>query len=527
MKAIFSVLYIFCFSAGLMAQVPKLNSNIQSQATVFLDFDGQYLNGTSWNWAGPINAQPAALNAMQIEEIFSRVSEDYRIFNLNITTDSTVYFAAPVKQRVRILVTPTYEWYAPAGGVAFVGSFTWVDDTPAWVFSGLLGNSVKKVAEAISHEAGHTLGLQHQSAWDVNCTKTAEYAGGQGSGEISWAPIMGVGYSKNLTTWNYGKNAIGCNVMQDDISIIAGSANNFGLRTDEHANTHASATPVAMTSYDFAAEGLINTANDKDVFRFNITTSTNFRLNAIPLHVGNNNDGANIDIKVSLLNQSGDTVGRYNPSNLLNAGVDSNINAGTYYLVVEGVSNANLADYGSVGYYSLSGTLGHVLPVRHIAVTGQINNDVHHLNWSYTADEPVERAEIEYSKDGKKFITLSQLNADAMDFSWKPVDYSVAYYRVRVVTVADERAYYSKTIVLQDPKNKPVSIVSNIVSDHINVYSGNNYTYQLLDESGRLLQKGQFSAGNNRIDGLKPRKGLLILRVQGNNELYTFRLIKP
>jgi hypothetical protein len=527
MKATLSVLYFFFFATGLMAQVPKLNSYPTARATIYLDFDGQYVNGSVWNWAGPINAQPAALTPAQIAEIHERVAEDYRIFNLNITTDSTVYFAAPPKQRMRVIVTPTYEWYAPAGGVSFVGSFTWGDETPAWVFSGLLGNSVKKVAEAISHEAGHTLGLQHQSSYDANCVKTAEYAAGQGTGEISWAPIMGVGYSRNLTTWHYGANTIGCDVLQDDISIIAGSANNFGLRSDDHSDTHIDATPVTMSSYDFSVEGLINTAEDKDVFRFTITSPTNFRLNAVPKHVGSNNDGANVDIKVSLLNSFADTIGRYNPLNLLNAGVDSNINAGTYYLVVEGVGNPNLADHGSVGYYSLSGTLGNILPVRHINLNGTVRENAHELNWSYSADEPVQRVEVEYSKDGKQFSTIAVLPSEATEFSWKPLDYGTVYYRVRVVTVADERAYYSKTISMQDTKNKPVKVLSNIISEEINVYAGKDYAYQLLDESGRLLQQGRLTPGNNRIGGLQARKGLLILRVAGNNEQFTFRLIKP
>jgi hypothetical protein len=316
-------------------------------------------------------------------------------------------------------------------------------------------------------------------------------------------------------------------VMQDDIQVIAGSSNNFGLRSDEHANTHIAATPVALTVYDFAAEGLINTSSDKDVFKFSINSSTNFRLNAIPQNIGTNNDGANIDIKVSLLNQSGDTIGRYNPSNLLNAGVDSNINQGTYYLVVEGVANANLADYGSVGYYSLSGTLGNVLPVRHINLTAQAKDDLHTLNWNYVADEPVSRIEIEYSKDGKGFQTISHLQPADTDFSWKPIEHGTAYYRLRVVTVADERAYYSRSIAIQDSKNKPVKVLSNIIREEINVYAGNDYAYLLMDESGRLLQQGRLKAGNNRIDGIKPRKGLLILRVLAANEVFTFRLIKP
>ncbi len=48
------------------------------------------------------------------------------------------------------------------------------------------------------------LGLQHQSTYDSNCVKTAEYSPGQGSGEIGWAPIMGDGYYENLTTWHIG-----------------------------------------------------------------------------------------------------------------------------------------------------------------------------------------------------------------------------------------------------------------------------------------------------------------------------------
>jgi hypothetical protein len=139
----------------------------------------------------------------------------------------------------------------------------------------------------------------------------------------------------------------------------------------------------------------------------------------------------------------------------------------------------------------------------------------------------VARIEIEYSKDGKKFITLGQFQPDATRFSWKPVDYGIGYYRVRVVTVADERAYYSKTIVLQDTKYKPVKLLSTIVDNSISIFTGKDYAYQILDESGRLLQQGQLRAGNNHVNVIKPHKGLLILRVTGHNEAFIYRLIKP
>ena len=47
-----------------------------------------------------------------------------------------------------------------------------------------------------------------------------------------------------------------------------------------------------------------------------------------------------------------------------------------------------------------------------------------------------------------------------------------------------------------------------------------------MDASGRLLQHGQLVAGTNRIDVHTAPKGLLLLRVQGDNESYTSKLIK-
>jgi hypothetical protein len=248
---------------AINAQVPLLNSYPQAEATLFLDFDGHTVTGSVWNWSGPIHAQPAELSNDAIREIFNRVSEDFRPFNLNVTTDSTTYLAAPYNKRMRIIITPTSKWYGSAGGVSMVGSFTYGDETPAWVFSTLLGNSPKVVAEAVSHEAGHTLGLQHQSDYDDQCKRVAEYAAGTGSGQIGWAPIMGVGYYKNLTTWHNGSSVIGCNYIQNDLEIIASPANGFGYREDDHANDASEATKIKMDGIGFLVDGIINRTNDR------------------------------------------------------------------------------------------------------------------------------------------------------------------------------------------------------------------------------------------------------------------------
>ena len=108
----------------------KLSSFPSAKATIFLDFDGQTVIGTSWNGNGPLFCAPSGMSDDQIVEVFNRVAEDYRPFNINITTDSTVFLAAPLNQRIRVIITPTSAWCQGVSGITFTGSFIWGDDTP-------------------------------------------------------------------------------------------------------------------------------------------------------------------------------------------------------------------------------------------------------------------------------------------------------------------------------------------------------------------------------------------------------------
>lgn len=525
MKAILITLLSALLCIATVAQTPILNSYLPSSSVIFLDFDGAYVQGTAWNWSGPIDAQPSGLSATAITEIFNRVAEDYRIFNINVTTDSTKYSAAPATKRTRVLITPTYQWYGAAGGVSYVGTFTWGDDTPAWVFSGLLNNNVKNIAEAISHEAGHTLGLQHQSSYDANCVKTAEYSSGQGTGEISWAPIMGVGYSKNITTWYNGPNAYGCSNYQNDISIIAGSPNNIGLKSDDYGDRHTQASTLSVVGTLFQATGLINSATDKDVFKLVVGSNTNFKLSAIPQNVGTGNAGANIDIRVSLLSHNGDTLSQYNPTNLLNAGIDTTLSAATYYLAVEGIGNSNLSDYGSVGLYTLSGTLAGILPIHQLILTGTNATGIDQLNWIYNSDEPLKEIQLEMSTDGKRFQTVATLAASAKSFSIKPTDNSARFYRTRMITLLEEKSYYSNIIAIRE-KGQAVYTLMNSSGPSYYINAARPLDYQIIGTMGQLIAKGQLARGANRIDLPQLAKGVFYLRIQDGQQTYAEKLVK-
>ncbi|MEO5685582.1 MAG: T9SS type A sorting domain-containing protein [Chitinophagaceae bacterium] len=525
MKASFLhlLLILTILASPAEAQVPKLSSYPSAQATIFIDFDGQYVAGTAWNYTGDINAAPAGYSSAVITEIYNRVAEDFRPFNLNVTTDSTYYWAAPKNKRMRVIVTPSSQWYGSSGGVAYTGSFIWADNTPCWVFSALLNNNTKWVAEAVSHEAGHTLGLQHQSVYNAGCTKTAEYNTGLGTGEIGWAPIMGAGYYQNHTTWNIGPNTINCSSMQNDFNIIS-TNNGFGLRADDHGNNNTTATAINIFAGSFSASGLINTTADADVFKLVVPQSTTLKLSAIPQNVGSGDDGANIDIKVILLNGD-DTINIYNPSTLLNAGIDTNINAGTYFIVVDGVGNIYHNDEGSIGLYNISGTLATLLPVKNFHFSGVAVNDKHQLSWSLQTDEVIKQVIVESASDAQHFVTLAALNPTLQAYSNQPLTNEIIYYRLKVITAQHATGYLSNTIALKSRISSTGIQVFNTNSSGLTISSGSNYAYQLFTAGGQLIGSGQLSQGINQLP-LAARTGVLLLHCSNGNQSFTKKIIK-
>jgi len=509
------------------SQVPKLSSYSTATAVIFLDFDGHTVANTSWNYAGPIYAAASGLNNTQITEIFNRVAEDYRPFNLNVTTDSTKYLAAPVTKRMRVIVTTSNAWYGSgAGGVSFVGSFTWGDNTPAFVFSNLLGYNVKYISEASSHEAGHTLGLYHQASYNSSCQLTSEYNYGTGSGETSWAPIMGVGYYKNSTTWFDGPNPYGCSNSQKDLDIITGT-NGFGYRTDDFGETFATATTENFSSDQFAVSGMITTPTEKDMLKFTLSSTKRFVLNATPTNVGSGDAGSNLDMSIQLYNGT-TSIGTYNPLSTLSASIDTTLNPGTYYVSIDGVGNAYTNEYGSLGSYSILAQQAPpiVLPLRRLELQGEANGDKHQFNWIIDADEQVVEQILEISTDGRNFMPVTQPASNDRAFVYRPNVTSTAQYRLNV-TFDNGKQYYSNVITIHTTGSmQRPQLVSNLIYNTIQVNSPGNYSYSIYDLSGKSIGKGQLSNGLNTISAGNITSGMYLIRFANNNDQWTDKFIK-
>jgi hypothetical protein len=170
----------------------------------------------------------------------------------------------------------------------------------------------------------------------------SQYNPGLGSGETSWAPIMGVGYYRNVTTWHNGPTPYGYNSLQDDAAIINTVA---GAITDDHSNTANNAS--ALNSY---LAGVINSSTDEDYFSVNLSSSKT--LSVIPFNVGAGNNGANVDIILKIYNTQNQLLASVNDPASLQA--ITSLNAGQYYISVSATPNSNTGTYGMRGRYTIS-----------------------------------------------------------------------------------------------------------------------------------------------------------------------------
>ncbi|HLG38124.1 MAG TPA: zinc-dependent metalloprotease [Chitinophagaceae bacterium] len=519
-----------CISLFVNAQpVPSLNSYINAPAVIYLDFDGQTVAGTSWNANGTFTCNSSGLNNSQITEVFNRVSEDFRPFNVNVTTSETIFNQAPVNRRIRIIITSFHQWYgSAAGGVAFLNSFVWGDNTPAFVFSTLFNYSVKNIAESVSHETGHTLGLRHQSIYNGNCEKIAEYNWGQGTGEIGWAPIMGAGYNQNMTLWHHGPNSTGCNNMQSDLGIISNEINGLGYRTDDHAATFLNATNLNFNNNQFNMSGVVEKADDKDLLKFMMPENGRFRLNAIPYNMGTGNAGSDLDLQVELLDSSSRLLGTYNPGKLLSSVIDTFLMTGIFYIRVEGKGNIYAPEYASLGSYSLQGfyfpeTISAINPIE---LYGRTDREIHQLNWLIKKKEPVSKQVIEVSNDGRNFYPLYIPASNERTYQYQPKENKPLQYRIHV-TLSDKKEYYSNSISIRQGTVSAPQLIGNIINGtSVSVSSPGNFQYLIIDPGGKTIWKGSVQNGFSSISTGNLTPGMYLIRFSNEEYSRTEKFLK-
>lgn len=326
------------------AEVPRLQSRPDAPHVIYLDFDGETVTGSNWAPAGQSIVAPAArMTASQVLETWERVCRDFEPFAVNITTVRADYDKAAIDRKIHCIITSNDQAARGAGGVAYLNSFssTWPGDKVCWSFQDY---DAKDCAEVISHELGHAFGLSH----DGRLSPLEEYYAGHGSGETGWAPIMGVGYYRQLTQWSRGEYA-SANNPQDDIAIIA-SERNLPRASDDHGNSSIAATAISGDRGD----GILTTPDDNDFFSITLDAGIH-TIFATPSAHGNT------DLELRVETPGGTVLATDNPTDRLSASATFNL-ASRQPVVLRvaargkpEILGTGYSSYGSLGSYSLSG----------------------------------------------------------------------------------------------------------------------------------------------------------------------------
>jgi len=339
-------------------QTRYLHSRPSSPLKIYLDFNGHTTSGTVWNtqyssFTTPVwgrDSDPTTFSQAEsaaIQNAYASVAEDFAAWNVDVTTEDPGVeglrktSSTDTAYGIRVVVGRNTWLNVSNSGYAQIGSFSWNSDTPAYCFADAT-TGTKQIAECISHEAGHTVGLYHDGRNTTAGTETY-YAG-----HNNWAPIMGNSYGRPVTQWSKGQYA-GANQTQDDIYVIGGY---LGWRADDYVGT--TATTATLPAGTIRSGQITYGSGEYDAFKF--TLSVQRRVNLQSWEWIQQVD-TNLNSRIQLTNSAGTVIAQHSPTGTTRTNLTVTLNPGTYYVFVDGVgegtASTGYTNYASMGFYNL------------------------------------------------------------------------------------------------------------------------------------------------------------------------------
>jgi hypothetical protein len=496
--------------------VPALDSRPTARGVIYLDFDGEVVTDPDWRGGQTITAEAAIMGngstlitESQITDVWNRVVEDFRPFNITVTTIRSRYFAAPAGERARCIITPTDSWYGgTAGGVAFLRSWRgsdegYSDTIPCWIWNNATPASM---AMTISHEVGHMLNLSHDGTWFDEY-----YDGHDGTGLRSWGPIMGAPFNRQVIQFDNGTYP-NANNVEDDVQVAQATISEAGFITTFAPDDAGATVGTARTMSP------LGTVNETGTAGFGDTDYLAFKSNggAFDFRVEGLLVDPNFDGKIDVLDSTGNPVsGTFVTalSTRLGTRIQGSLSSvGQYYISIAPRGNPPAGSvlgypgYGSAGAYSV---LGFYVPLpeapvitREPAPVVVVQNGTAKLSVAVLSNNPVNYQWYKKQPSPPDLLLSGKTKSELVLAKIQPAsagEYYVTCTNIQssvTSAVAAVEVRYKPVIATQpSPVTQPPVAVGTPVSYTVSANGTAPLTYQWF--KNKVLMAGETSATLN------------------------------
>jgi hypothetical protein len=323
--------------------ITKLQSKPGSAYVFYLN-QSAVLNGTT-----PKNGN----SKESVFRVWQCVSDQYSMYDLNITTDVTVYNAAKSKDVLKTgiinFVDQDGRSNAPIAAFGTTSAGTLYRDASN-------GDYGYGIGMTCAHEMGHEMGMSHDGG---SAQSDPEYFFGLPA--VQWCPIMGNywyggSWKNQLFTWSKGEYNTATQT-QDDLKIMNVNEK-VPYVVDDNPSGKAIKFGTGGTISAAKNWGQIEQNTDTDVFTFEVAKGGG----TISLKIDPLEYLRQLDVAAKIVDSKGTTVTSSNLAvNRSAEFTNVTLAEGAYKIVIEGgaelTPQTGFSKYSSLGYYGMEGTV--------------------------------------------------------------------------------------------------------------------------------------------------------------------------